>query len=77
MPKPPPDITHLQVSPPGPADRTAEADLAAKTRAVEKSRKDVAAGRVVGHDKVKAWLKSWGSDKELPRPRPSDPESTS
>jgi predicted transcriptional regulator len=29
-----------------------------------------AAGRVVPHDKVAAWLKSWGTEDELPRPAP-------
>ena len=25
-------------------------------------------GRVVGHDKIKAWLRSWGTPNELPPP---------
>jgi predicted transcriptional regulator len=29
---------------------------------------DYAAGRVVPHDKVVEWLKSWGTPDELPRP---------
>jgi len=29
---------------------------------------DYAAGRVVPHDKVVEWLKSWGTSDELPRP---------
>jgi predicted transcriptional regulator len=31
---------------------------------------DVEAGRVVPHEEVAAWLRSWGTANELPRPRP-------
>lgn len=31
---------------------------------------DVEAGRVVPHEEVAAWLRSWGTPNELPRPRP-------
>ena len=30
---------------------------------------DAKAGRVVPHEAVKAWLKSWGTDDELPPPK--------
>jgi hypothetical protein len=30
---------------------------------------DIEAGRTVPHAKVKRWLKSWGTAKELPAPR--------
>jgi predicted transcriptional regulator len=29
---------------------------------------DLRAGRTIGHDKVKAWLRSWGKPDELPPP---------
>ncbi|MBS0362917.1 MAG: CopG family transcriptional regulator [Proteobacteria bacterium] len=29
---------------------------------------DVAAGRTIDHGKMKAWLQSWGTSKELPPP---------
>ena len=31
---------------------------------------DVAAGRVVPHEEVVKWLKSWGTPDELPCPKP-------
>jgi len=31
---------------------------------------DAEAGRVVPHEDVVAWLRSWGTPEELPRPRP-------
>ena len=31
---------------------------------------DAEAGRVVPHEDVVAWLLSWGTPEELPRPRP-------
>jgi predicted transcriptional regulator len=30
---------------------------------------DAKAGRVIPHEKVDAWLKSWGTDHELPPPK--------
>jgi predicted transcriptional regulator len=29
---------------------------------------DLKAGRTISHDKVKAWLRSWGTANELPPP---------
>jgi predicted transcriptional regulator len=31
---------------------------------------DIAAGRVVPHEKVVEWLESWGTPNELPCPKP-------
>jgi len=31
---------------------------------------DIAAGRVVPHEKVVEWLRSWGTANELPCPKP-------
>jgi predicted transcriptional regulator len=33
---------------------------------------DLRAGRTISHDKVKAWLRSWGKPDELPPPRLPD-----
>ncbi len=46
------------------ADAAMEAHLDAEAEAA------YAAGRVVPHDKVRAWLASWGTDDELPCPTP-------
>lgn len=32
--------------------------------------KDAQAGRTVSHERVKAWVESWGTENELPRPEP-------
>jgi predicted transcriptional regulator len=37
-------------------------------RAIAEAEADVAAGRVVPHEEVVKWLKSWGTPNELPRP---------
>ena len=37
--------------------------------AVDEGIADVKAGRTVPYDKVRRWLLSWGSDKELPPPK--------
>ncbi len=36
--------------------------------AIRKGRKDVRTGRVVPHEKVARWLRSWGTKRELPPP---------
>ena len=33
---------------------------------------DLAAGRVISHDAVVKWLKSWGTAKRLPTPKVGD-----
>lgn len=43
-------------------------DPAAEAAADERAEADVRAGRLIGHDPVKRWIASWGSDKPLPRP---------
>jgi predicted transcriptional regulator len=45
-------------------------DEDAEAKAIAEAEADIAAGRVVPHDKVVAWIKSWFTDKELPRPEP-------
>ena len=42
----------------------------AEARAIAESETDVAAGRVVPHDEVVTWLRSWGTPDELPCPVP-------
>ncbi len=41
----------------------------AQTEEIEKGLADIRAGHTVLHEKVVAWLKSWGSDAELDPPR--------
>jgi predicted transcriptional regulator len=37
--------------------------------AVDEGLADVKAGRTVSYEKIRRWLLSWGSDKELPPPK--------
>jgi predicted transcriptional regulator len=37
--------------------------------AIESARAEVDAGKTVPYEKVRRWLLSWGTEKELPRPR--------
>ena len=37
--------------------------------AIEEARADVDAGRTAPYEAVRRWLLSWGTKKELPRPR--------
>ena len=41
----------------------------AEARAIAQAEADVAAGRVVPHDTVMKWLKSWGTADEVPCPK--------
>ena len=47
-------------------DATAEAAADARAEA------DVREGRLIGHDAVRRWLASWGTNTPLPRPRIGD-----
>lgn len=38
-------------------------------RRVEEGRADIEAGRFVEHERVAAWLRSWGTENELPPPK--------
>ena len=49
-----------------------ETDDAAETAADARAEADVGAGRLIGHDAVRRWIASWGSDKPLPRPTAGD-----
>lgn len=44
------------------------ADALAVQASIERSRADVAAGRVVPHRDVVAWLETWGTDEERSAP---------
>ena len=44
-----------------------DADMAADAEGLA----DLEAGRVIGHDAMKAWLLSWGTAEELPPPSPA------
>ena len=45
-----------------------ERDPAAEAAADARAEADVRAGRLVGHDAVKRWITSWGTEAPLPRP---------
>ncbi|PTS87293.1 CopG family transcriptional regulator [Sphingomonas sp. HMWF008] len=47
-------------------------DPAAEAAADARAEADVVAGRLIGHEAVKRWVASWGSDAPLPRPRIGD-----
>ncbi len=47
-----------------------EIDEEEEERAIAEAEADVAAGRVVPHEEVVKWLKSWGTPNELPCPKP-------
>jgi predicted transcriptional regulator len=47
-------------------DREAEAEADARADA------DVRNGRLISHDAVKRWLRSWGTEKPLSRPHIGD-----
>jgi predicted transcriptional regulator len=47
-----------------------EIDEDAETRAIAEAEADVAAGRLVPHEEVVKWLRSWGKPDELPCPTP-------
>ena len=36
---------------------------------IEAGLRDLEEGRTIPHEKVKAWVESWGTDKELERPK--------
>ncbi|MFN8759209.1 MAG: hypothetical protein ACK5XA_10445 [Tagaea sp.] len=64
---------------PAPKHRMTEAELLAqlpplteeeKIRLIEEGVADIRAGRVVEHAAVVAWMRSWGTGKELPMPKP-------
>ncbi len=44
-------------------------DEEAEARALAEAEADVASGRLVPHDAVVKWLKSWGTPDELPCPK--------
>jgi len=46
-----------------------EIDEQAEAAADARAEADIAAGRVIDHETMKAWLLSWGTPNELPAPR--------
>ncbi len=54
------------IAKPGPTRECAQTDDADYLAAVDEGLADAKAGRVVPYEKVRRWLLSWGSDKELP-----------
>ena len=51
----------IEAAPSG-SDRARETDI-------EEARAEVDAGRTVSYERVRRWLLSWGTAKELPRPQ--------
>ncbi|HEV7995161.1 MAG TPA: CopG family transcriptional regulator [Stellaceae bacterium] len=47
-----------------------ESDEDAEARAIAEAEADVAAGRIVPHEEVVKWLRSWDTPDELPCPVP-------
>jgi len=45
-------------------------DLKKKLDAIEEAEGDLDAGHFIPHEKMVAWLDSWGTDRELPPPEP-------
>ena len=43
-------------------------DQAAEERAWVEGEADIAAGRVISHNAIRRWLRSWGKEDELPPP---------
>jgi len=52
-----------------PASVLDEIDEAAEERAIAEARADVAADRLVPHEEVARWLRSWYAADELPCPK--------
>lgn len=48
------------------ADEVLDAELIAEAEA------DIAAGRVISHEAVMRWVRSWGTENELPPPKIGD-----
>jgi len=49
-----------------------EVDQAFEDAADAEAEADIAAGRVISHEAMKAWLLSWGTPNELPPPEIGD-----
>ena len=49
-----------------------EIDAEAEAAADAEADADEAAGRTISHEAMKAWLLSWGTPNELPRPKVGD-----
>jgi predicted transcriptional regulator len=47
-------------------------DPSAEAAADARAEADVKAGRLISHDAVKRWLRSWGTEAPLPRPHIGD-----
>jgi predicted transcriptional regulator len=41
----------------------------ARSEAPDEAETDIAAGRVISHDAIRKWLRSWGKPDELPPPK--------
>jgi predicted transcriptional regulator len=64
------DLDLRRPPPPDPnATEEDEAEERAVREAVARGRGDIAAGRFASSAKVRRWLRSWGREKELGRPK--------
>ncbi len=45
-----------------------QVDEAAEAEALAEAEADIAAGRTISHERVVEWVRSWGTDHELPPP---------
>ena len=61
--------TSIQLMATEPKDKADGARDSDKAKAIADARAEVDAGKTVPYERVRRWLLSWGSDKELPRPR--------
>lgn len=52
-----------------PASIIDEIDETVERRAIAEARADIAAGRLVPHEEVARWLRSWDTAEELPCPK--------
>ena len=53
-----------------PTKTTFDSEEEAEARAIAQVEADIDAGRVVSHEEVVKWLRSWGTPNELPCPVP-------
>jgi hypothetical protein len=54
------------------SDRDLFDSAEAEARAEARAEQDISDRRVISHNAVRRWLKSWGSEKRLPSPRAGD-----
>lgn len=63
-------MSATQPEPPQAPGDERQARLAREAEMIAEAEADIAAGRVIDGEAVSAWLRSLGTDHELPRPQP-------